>query len=1059
MFTIARGCVDAVLGGMLIRKYKQGQAINTLAVAGESVTPNFAAVCEKTCEVLSLSRGEFRAALMASSIERKRLEVILDDPTWCLVNASKTFGSVNLTKCKEDEGSTEDGMSSESSGFVDVGMEIGRLQLFQQNSLEYVQWIQKHLDAQICAPGELICSEGDEEEERMFIICVGKVVIQGSAVTGEAEELLGPDSTFGEHRFLEVTEAACVTATALETSILQVLHLCVFRKSLQLFPNEQGHFHKAALKYSGVTASDQQGQKLAQIDFFRGCSADFLTNIASLMHTRLVRSGDFLIEAGGNSSDALIILRSGSAVIHRAVEKARQVSSDSIATTRFAAQSLVTLPDYTASSISVSRHLGEGSISRLPDSPRWKGGGGGAGLIRQQSESPPCSEHQHVAAMSVINADVALGLAKAGESVEATRSCVVHQITTAAFLAALRRFPQEVVRLCKASLGAPALWPLESDQVPFFKGVGHGMFGKLLNFSEWQLFLPGQVLVRQGGIGDLLFIICYGTAATIRDRVVLNGGKLGPGDCIGTANVLGVVSKYRVTAKTLSVCHCRVLSAEQLSTALKSHSEEYERFTQLRLQAEQEQRSIAVEQSEQVANAIMRTRVNNAFDRHVVAASRQDTQLGAQAYQQPALTLPAVPSSTKTSLAAALPEKLQPPSLQEIAMMESGLNFFKRRMQLTEERGMAPEQEEKAEDGFPVEAGSGSGPQALKASLVRCKRQSKRPQWLWPKEEKPKKKKNDLKRVSTLSAIPGRRASFNAQGAVASRRASVDAQLHRRPSIEAVGSHRRPSLVEALTPQRSPKHSNEDGEPTPGGRSHRREGTNTSVGSSSSATDAASDADKGRHIFGMKDSDGSSAELTAANSLGQKSMVRRLSAPPSLLEAEESSPRLTALPNALVGMTVSDGSQPHSRPVIVEAAPLLLSAPPLFPSVAAPPASARALAQKTIGQAIGVFTAKRRKAYLRSQVLRVMRGFENKTGGTLQNHELRELDSLLPVLPPSLNGASDTPISPTQLLRRMSSGNKLDQEEQPGEGKSPAEVEAALELRFRQVTGARRNWR
>merc|ERR1712232_1077426 len=101
------------------------------------------------------------------------------------------------------------------------------------------------------------------------------------------------------------------------------------------------------------------------------------------------------------------------------------------------------------------------------------------------------------------------------------------------------------------------------------------------------MLLPNRSVVRRGGKGTFMLLLCHGSAAVQVDGITV-GSPLGPGDCIGTENFFGLRSKYVVNVHTLVVCHFRQLSSEHRMELLPRHPAERERLEQLRQQVQQD---------------------------------------------------------------------------------------------------------------------------------------------------------------------------------------------------------------------------------------------------------------------------------------------------------------------------------------------------------------------------------------------------------------------------------------------------------------------------------------
>merc|ERR1712176_1361694 len=105
--------------------------------------------------------------------------------------------------------------------------------------------------------------------------------------------------------------------------------------------------------------------------------------------------------------------------------------------------------------------------------------------------------------------------------------------------------------------------------------------------SDWMMVLPHQCVVKQGGRGDLLFLLCYGMAVSEVDGITV-GEPLTRGDCIGKANYFGLTSRYTSTVRTRPVSHFLAMSGAVLTNLLQEQVVERERFEKLTVEAQAE---------------------------------------------------------------------------------------------------------------------------------------------------------------------------------------------------------------------------------------------------------------------------------------------------------------------------------------------------------------------------------------------------------------------------------------------------------------------------------------
>lgn len=237
----------------------------------------------------------------------------------------------------------------------------------------------------------------------------------------------------------------------------------------------------------------------------------------------------------------------------------------------------------------------------------------GSALVEEDGTST--EPLKRVSAGVVMNADLVLGVSRCAVSnIRAEKLCAVAEIESLEFLDLLQRFPQEIVPLLTHTVGQ--LWPPEAEAVPLFRGVNSYFFQQLMDSSEWHMFLPGHCVVRQGGAGQMLFLLCYGVAVSKVDGVIVRGPLL-RGECIGKANFFGLVGKYSFSVYTQTVCHFRTILSHHLTRLLQDHAAEHERFESMKQQVLAE----LVEHEQMVINEVtrekLRRRTEVAFRGHV----------------------------------------------------------------------------------------------------------------------------------------------------------------------------------------------------------------------------------------------------------------------------------------------------------------------------------------------------------------------------------------------------------------------------------------------------------
>ena len=105
-------------------------------------------------------------------------------------------------------------------------------------------------------------------------------------------------------------------------------------------------------------------------------------------------------------------------------------------------------------------------------------------------------------------------------------------------------------------------------RAPLFAGLSKTNLRVIADVSSARRFSSGDVLVKQGAAGAVLYVIVEGEAKVVRNRRVLK--TFGPGDLFGEMSVLtGAPRSASVVAET--EMECLTLSGRELRRVLEVH--------------------------------------------------------------------------------------------------------------------------------------------------------------------------------------------------------------------------------------------------------------------------------------------------------------------------------------------------------------------------------------------------------------------------------------------------------------------------------------------------------
>ncbi|CAJ1420259.1 unnamed protein product [Effrenium voratum] len=564
LFVVIRGEICTSMAGIPLERYRQGQALHILALAGGFV-PSFESRCLRLSEVWALPREvlmtsldhypsmkRILAALTAMQVSR------LTTVAGSLPGTDSPLSGSTSPKSPQSPKANRKSVVQQMLGSVTLTqddvtpIDLVTVPLFAGACFDLLRWVQENLEPRIFFSDETLFCEGDKSD-CFYIVCKGMVCLESS---GGSQVTYTKGASFGEAHLLGVSEGARATAVCLETSLIQVLHRRVFLQCLKRFPSEVQRFDHLAVKW--LDALD--GNAMTSVPMLQGCSEGFLQQLAQRTTTRLLHKGAYLVEKNALRG-SLCLIRCGSA------------------STEDHPPSSPTPPDDQSSSSSSS------------DSPE-----------------------KRYSKWDVVNAELVLGLEiRAPHTVKADGLLAITEIQDTDFINILQAFPDEVPGLVARLSG---LWPQKAEQVPFLSGMSQAHFSRLMQEAKWDMIMADRTVVRQGKEGDALHLLCYGIAVRAVDDVVL-GKPIAPGEVINRANFLGLAHRYPVTIRTQTVCHFRTLRHTQLQKLLESQLTLREWFELAKVQARNFSEYDHAQKKVAIFRAKMRRRTEQAFNKHV----------------------------------------------------------------------------------------------------------------------------------------------------------------------------------------------------------------------------------------------------------------------------------------------------------------------------------------------------------------------------------------------------------------------------------------------------------
>jgi eukaryotic-like serine/threonine-protein kinase len=110
----------------------------------------------------------------------------------------------------------------------------------------------------------------------------------------------------------------------------------------------------------------------------------------------------------------------------------------------------------------------------------------------------------------------------------------------------------------------------------FYTGFPENELWEVLRISKWRNFPAGQVLIKEGDVGDSFFVLASGTVKVTRGKRLLN--VLSAGDCIGEMSYLAKRDGPRsATISTATTCIVMKIRAADLNSASPSCKQLFDR--------------------------------------------------------------------------------------------------------------------------------------------------------------------------------------------------------------------------------------------------------------------------------------------------------------------------------------------------------------------------------------------------------------------------------------------------------------------------------------------------
>jgi CRP-like cAMP-binding protein len=442
----------------------------------------------------------------------------LNDYGECLQLMSKTF----------------EGFSPQLS-VKDNASKLKKVSLFKEAecSEDFLEYLAEHLEDRMYLKGMRIIDENHPGDRCMYFISSGsaKKIVDGVEVA-----TLAPGAVVGEIAVLGLESELSGSVIAVGTCDTQVLHQSIVVKGLELFPDEREKilmmaFHKKGVddeEHEDVSLLGSASKRLSVASthrhraflrvmkaspLFATTSPDFVEELSHVAIDRIYMPGDLIIEQG-TKGDSMFIMVSGQAGV---------LAAD---------RSTVTAENVKTAAGARVGTLHAGSIT------------GELAMLGVLTVRSATIEAEHICSMWEIPQDKALALLER-------------------YPDARQKFQELIIKHLERTV------PARVSQLKLFKDFDRKLITLLGLYSDRLVFFPGQVIVREGQTGNMMYIINLGKASLEKKGVAIKNYT--SGSYFGSTLMLGVHNFYIGTLVVLQTCHVLGISRSHYLQGLHNY--------------------------------------------------------------------------------------------------------------------------------------------------------------------------------------------------------------------------------------------------------------------------------------------------------------------------------------------------------------------------------------------------------------------------------------------------------------------------------------------------------
>jgi CRP-like cAMP-binding protein len=402
-------------------------------------------------------------------------------------------------------------------------------------STKFLEFLAQHLEERIFLQGQRIVDESAENDDRcMYFIGQGQCVVH---IQGKKVAELRDGAVIGEIIALGLATKRNASVTAESTCFVYALHQRVVVQGLELFPEERERVMVMAMKHQQEGQKDSDwdvepinsrrlmAEALRRSPVLANVSLEFIHELSSAATDRMYMPGDKIIEQG-KKGDSMLIMVSGNASVYISdAEKGASAKDKDMNPDRVQAGSSKLCMTRVGSLVGGS--VG-GELCML-------------GVARHRSATIIA---ESICAMWEISQDDAL-------------------IIMDRHLDAQEHFGKIIIDHLERTV------PMRLLGIPLFKDFDTKIRTLLGIYCERKAFFRNQHIVREGTVGERLYIVNSGRARLERKGVTVKQYQAG---ChFGCSIMLGIHKVYIGSVVSLETCHILVITRSVFQSALEQY--------------------------------------------------------------------------------------------------------------------------------------------------------------------------------------------------------------------------------------------------------------------------------------------------------------------------------------------------------------------------------------------------------------------------------------------------------------------------------------------------------